>query len=587
MSKTLRTPLLLTLIFGLGGCAGLLPPPSEPPAAESEPAASEKVTQAPSTEQADKAVPRVDYSEELVYDTLAGELALQRRNLDEAYPLLLKAAAAAHDPRAAERAARIAMHQKDEGKALEAALLWAEYAPDDLSARQLLVLLAARKKDERLALEHLREIVRIGSAEGAEEGFLHAMAALSAEKEFDWALRLMRRLADEYPEQSDARYALALTAVMAKRYELAEDDVQLLLRKEPDNVKAAVLLSRIRAARDDKAGAEKVLKEMVERHPEDGELRTTYARFLMENEKREDAYKQFLELRKLTPEDGDVHFFLGILALQLERRDDATAHLKDLYRLGKRKDEAAYYLGWIAEEAGRDEEAQTWLQKVGEGELYADAQTRLARIAAKKGKLNEAREILQRLRLDSPANAGELYLVEVELLKKFAPPEQVLEAYDTALRERPDDEDLLYSRAMYYVSRNEMEKMEADLRLILAKNPDSSDALNGLGYVLADKTDRLQEALGYIQKALKLEPDSAAIMDSMGWVLFRLGRAEEGLAYLQSSFEKVNDGEIGAHLGEVLWSLGRKEEARQVWRKAQEENKESDYLKETMQRLDP
>jgi predicted Zn-dependent protease len=305
----------------------------------------------------------------------------------------------------------------------------------------------------------------------------------------------MRRLADEYPEQGDARYALALTAVMAKRYELAEGDVQLLLQQEPHNVKAAVLLSRIRAARDDKAGAEEVLRGMVERYPDDAELRTTYARFLMENDRKEDAYKQYLVLRKLDAEDGDVHFFLGILALQMERREDAVAHLRDLYGLGKRKDEAAYYLGWIAEEAGRPEQAREWLQRVGEGELQIEAQTRLARMEAKEGRLNQAREILQRLRVDAPDSAGELYLVEVELLKKYAPADQVLDAYAVALSERPDDEDLLYSRAMFYVAQNELGKMEADLRAILEKNPDNADALNGLGYVLADQTDRLHEAL--------------------------------------------------------------------------------------------
>jgi len=567
--------LFLLLPLGLAGCAGLAPPPALAPATSPAPLAETK-----------PAPPRTAYSEEVVFNAVAGELALQRRDYETAYGLLLKAATLSRDPKAAERAARVAMHQRDEAKALEAARLWVEYAPNDLSARQLLVLLAARNKDEALALEHLREIVRIGSSEGAEEGFLHAMAALSAEKEFDWALRLMRRLADEYPEQSDARYALALTAVMAKRYELAEDDVRLLLRHEPDNVKAAVLLSRIRAAREDKPGAEEVLKKMVERRPKDAELRTTYARFLMENERKEDAYKEFLKLRELTPEDGDVHFFLGILSLQLERRDDAIRHLKDLYQLGKRKDEAAYYLGWIAEEAERTREAREWLHRVGEGDLYVEAQTRLARIEAKEGRLNLAREILQRLRVDAPANTGELYLVEVELLKKYAPPEQVLDAYETALGERPDDEDLLYSRAMYYVGRNELEKMEADLRRILEKNPNNADALNGLGYVLADKTDRLHEALGYIEKALALEPDTAAIQDSMGWVLFRLGRAAEALEHLQKAFDKVNDGEIGAHLGEVLWTLGRKEEARQVWKKALGENKDNDYLKETMQRLD-
>jgi tetratricopeptide (TPR) repeat protein len=577
-----KTPILL-LSLALGGCAGLGAIPSPP--AEPAPSPASAAPQEPAPAPRVSAHPQ--YSEDIVFAAVAGEIALQRGDFATAYGLLFQSAALTRDARAAERAARVAMHQRQEDKAMQAALLWVEYAPDDLSAHQLVVLLAARGKDEALALEHLREIVRIGSAEGAEEGFLHAMAALSAEKEFDWALRLMRRLADEYPEQGDARYALALTAVMAKRYELAEGDVQLLLQQEPRNVKAAVLLSRIRAARDDKQGAEEVLRGMVERYPKDTELRTTYARFLMENDRKEDAYKQYLELRKLDPNDGDVHFFLGILALQMDRRPDAIGHLRDLYGLGKRKDEAAYYLGWIAEEAGRPEQAREWLHRVGEGDLHVEAQTRLARLEAKEGRLNQAREILQRLRVDSPEDAGELYLVEVELLKKYAGPEVVLDAYAVALGERPDDENLLYSRAMFYVSQDDLVKMEADLRRILEMNPENSDALNGLGYVLADQTDRLHEAYGYIEKALALEPESAAIMDSMGWVLFRLGRAEEALEYLQKAFDKVNDGEIGAHLGEVLWALDRKDEARRIWKKALEENKDNEYLKKTMQRLAP
>jgi tetratricopeptide (TPR) repeat protein len=351
--------------------------------------------------------------------------------------------------------------------------------------------------------------------------------------------------------------------------------------------KAHVLLARVLITQKRRQEAKSVLQKAAARFPEHKALNTAYGRLLLELNEIEAAYSQFKKLRRLLPEAPEILLSLGILAMQLDRPDEARAHLLELHRKSRNGDEAAFYLGRIEEQEKRLDKAVDWYRKVTTNKrLRVDAQMRVARILAREGELAEARETLAALRREVPARSADIYLVEGGILGELAAPEVVLEHYDKALKAHPDSSELLYARGLYASTHGQLDSAEQDLRKIIQQDENHADALNALGYTLADQTDRYQEALGYIERALTLKPESPAILDSMGWVQFKLGDNEQALEYLRRAYEIFPDGEIAAHLGEVLWVTGSKDEARKVWQEALEREPENQYLLRAVERLD-
>jgi len=529
--------------------------------------------------------PPVDQlSPEIIFNVLSGEVALQRGQLRRAYQYQLQAAELSGDPRAAERAARLAMLLRDRQLALEAANRWVELAPNDLSARQLAAALLFKEGDLDGVFVQLQAIVSISEATG-EDGFLHAMTALSREKRVGDAVGLMQRLASEHPDDPRGLYAVAMTAVLGKDHEEALRHARALVRRYPEWVRGYLLLSRIHIAQGDKSAARELLEEAIKRYPDKPLLRMAYARMLLDAEELKRAYEQFRYLQRLTPEDADVHYFLGVLALELGHYAEAKEHLLRLRKTGERLEKAAYYLGRVAELQEAPAEAIRWYRKVRRGTLAYEAQVRSARLMAGQGDLAVAQDWLQALRIRMPKRSVELYLVEVELLREHGTAEQVMALFDKALRAHPADPDLLYGRALYAVTLGRLDILERDLRRVIADNPQHADALNALGYTLADQTDRFQEALGFISRALALKPDAPAILDSMGWVHYRLGHYDKAVVFLQRAMRLLPDAEIAAHYGEVLWVTGRQEQARKVWEGALAREPGSEHVLEVMRRL--
>ena len=224
-----------------------------------------------------------------------------------------------------------------------------------------------------------------------------------------------------------------------------------------------------------------------------------------------------------------------------------------------------YYLGQIAEISDDLGEALSSYVKVDRGEYFLNAQIRIAVILARLGDIDKAREHLQSLRSKDPAQSTRIYRAEAEILSRHDRLEDSLSVYDHAIEERPDNVDLLYARAMLAEKLDRLDILERDLRTILTNDPDNADALNALGFTLADRTNRYDEALKLLERALELKPDDYYVIDSMGWVLYRMGRLEEAVEFLQRAFMLSNDPEVAAHLGEVLWVMGRKDAARKIW----------------------
>jgi Flp pilus assembly protein TadD len=346
-----------------------------------------------------------------------------------------------------------------------------------------------------------------------------------------------------------------------------------------------VLLSRVLVAQDRRTDALAMLDQSVRKLPSSAALRTAYSRLLIDAGDYSAALEQFRQLYEAAPDDREVTFGYAMLATQQARWEEARPLWQTLRGDPDRRDEATYYLAQIEERQGNDELALGLFRSVGGDELRIDAAIRSARILARGGRLAEGRETLQQARIANPGRAADLYIAETQLVQKHGDSDEALALYDLAMTVFPEDNDLLYNRALFIHEVGDFAAMERDLRRVMERDPDHADALNALGYSLADRNERLEEAYQLISRALELKPDSAAILDSMGWVLYRKGQLAEAADYLQRALALVQDDEIAAHLGEVLWMKGRRSEARDIWREALEHAPGSDKIRAVVERL--
>lgn len=523
-------------------------------------------------------------STDIIYNLLVGEVALQRQDLGLAYKHQLKSADLAKDAVAAERATRIALYQKDRPGALKAAELWVEYDPESSTARQMLVMLHMQLADAESALKHLKQLVTIKSKDEG-DGFVQAVVAVASGKDNKLALKLMRSLAEGYQSNADARYAVALVALMANELDVAEAEVRQAVRLNPEMEKAHILLGRIYTERDDAVGAITVMKQALKRAANSKALRSAYARLLIDLDRPKLAYEQFLYLSKLVPDDVNVKFSLGVIALQVEEYKQAESHFKELLKSNSRVGDASFYIGRIAEAEAKPAKAMEWYGKVKSGKYMFNAQVSIVGLVAEHESLEKARVMLAGMRTRMPDRSVDLYLLEGDILREHSSHHSVVELLNAALIEHPDDIGLLYARALSASAMGKVDVLERDIRFILKQKPNHADALNALGYSLADHTNRYQEALDYIKRALALKPESPAILDSMGWVQYRLGNQKEALHYLRRAFDKVQDVEIAAHLIELLWVTGKKQEAQNVMQGALKKHPDNKYLLKTIKRL--
>ncbi|MBK1645158.1 hypothetical protein CKO25_10965 [Thiocapsa imhoffii] len=545
------------------------------------PAQSEPVSErAPPSET--PPVEMVGLTADQVFMILAAELAARRGETEVAFAYYMDAAELTQDARIAELAVRSAISGDDSAAIDSGVQLWLELDPSSLSAHQVGAFSRIKASDHEGALIHLMRLVDL-TPDDPDAAFAHAAAIITRAPTAETRLGLMQALADQYRESAHAQHSLAMVAASARQIEIADAAARRALELSPQWNKPRLFLVKLLISEDRREEARLLLEEYLGENPDDQSLRLLYGQFLVEEEEFSSARDVFERLLRNRPKEPDVLFAVGILSLQLDDLEGARLYFTRLYDTGERRDEAAYYLGQTEERAEQTDLALQWYERV-EGVNAIDSAIRIAFLKASSGDIAGSREILQGLRNQGPENAILLYLIEAEVLESVGSDEDAMAVYDRALATYPDDETLLYARALAAVKRDRIEQAERDLRRIIEIDPDHADALNALGYTLADRTDRYEEALVLIERAYTLKPDEPAILDSMGWVYFRLGQYELALDYLERALEAMSDGEIAAHLGEVLWAMDRHPEALAVWNAALQEHPEHPYLNEVIQR---
>ncbi len=573
------------LLFAACARAPVAPPPAAPNLAHAEQVAmgaplAEDLLQYPSV---------ASTSEHLeadpLYRILSAEFAGQREQLPFAVSQYSKLAATTNDPALAERATKIALYAHDSVAALAAAERWVALAPTNLEARQIAAAMYVREGRAGPAIEHLKYVLAHDhSAEGTKLRMIANL--LGREEDKETALAVMEQVLDKKINDPDTLLVYAVLALRADKLEASRNAMAQLVAKADINPTIALAYVGALQKQGEINEALQFLEKALARTPQEFGLRLLYARLLAEANRFDEARVQFTRLKRQAPDSTDVLYALGLLNLQTNRLPAAEKNFIEMRRYPERKDDANFYLGQIAEVRKQPAVALQAYREVTAGASLFQAQVRMAVLFASQKKVAEAQAVLAALKPDSDEQRRQVVLVEAEILAEQQDYAKAMAVFDRALNGTYDST-LLYSRAMLAERMNRLDVLEADLREILKREPDNTDALNALGFTLADRTARYAEAHDLIKRALALIPDNFYVLDSMGWVLYRLGRLEEAVPYLQKARAQRDDPEVAAHLGEVLWVLGRRQDARAVWDSALESHPEDQKILDAIKRLNP
>ena len=534
----------------------------------------------------------------VVLGILAAEFSLQNGDLVTAASTYYEVAKRSQDAKVAERAVELLLRSRRIDDAKEIAALWQDSDGTSARAHQVALALALTSVDEPRALSAVKRIAGLPEALRS-EAIMDAARQFAQYRDRDFAVKLASVFSDQLPTLAESQYALAVASTGTANVRLGEaliaiDRALALKANWPQAVavKSRLLLARAATAKtpvaDAGADATALLEAAITANPEARELRLLLARTLFDLEKFTESRKRFLALAEDGKEDADEMRLAATLS-SFQGQDWDVAEREFMESLAADRGEPPailYYLARISESKKNWAEAVERFAQVPRGERYWESQLRIAGAIAQDQRLLQAMAHLRTLKPTTAIERLTLAQTESTLWRDAGDNGKAFQALDAALAGDADNADLLYDSAMLAERIDRVDEAEKRLRRVIALQPDRAHAHNALGYSLADRNIKLDEARTLIEKAHSLSPDDPAILDSMGWIAFRQSRLQEAEQFLRRAIEKFQDGEIAAHLGEVLWAQGRKDDARTVWQTQLKVQPESDILKKTMARFD-
>lgn len=556
--------MLLALVFLLAACAGPRTPPSDAPQAAGRSAA--------------KTLPSDD--DDPLFNAVAAEFALEQGDLSGAAAYLVRAAELQEDAAIAERATQVAFAAGDPKLMRRAVARWAALVPDAIGPRQAQAILALRSGDRAAARSALEPL--LADADG--QGWVAAVQALAHGGEA--ALPLLRDLAaaQRIPASAAAQVVFSQLAERLGDLALARELAERARETHPAEAQPWLWEAELRRRSGDPEGAIGLLQAGIRQLAGEGRksLALALAGLLAERGRFAEAQAELLAA-------GDDFEVLRMRAAVAARAADPAQTLSLYEELRGRRafggnDQERLLLGQLAELLRRWDEALAWYSGLSRGgEQWAEGRRRMALVLAQKGRVEEALAAIGEAGVEDDAVAEAL--LKSEILQRGGRLPEALALLERVLAEEGEEQSLLYAKGLLLERLDRVEDAIAVFRRLVELDPEDPSAQNALGYTLADRTDRLEEAYTLIERALTARPDEPAFIDSMGWVLFRLGRPLEALPYLERAFALQPDAEVAAHLGEVLWALGERERAREVWQRGESIDPEHRVLRATMQRL--
>ncbi len=566
--------IIVLLISFLASCVSQLP------LSDNDLLEREAIESSPALEKAD--LPLSKIPSETLYDLLVGDVALSRSQFDTALIKYARQARVTEDKEVIQLALRIAEHLKDQTIRLEMSLLWLDMAPDDPQARRAALDTFMDSDNALEALSHASWLYQ--HRDDLDALIFVSTAPLESPQLFALIMDRLTTLSLSEDKTATIKFIQALFYQKHSQTIKAEIKVREFLVLKRQDQRGLLLLAQLLHQQEKKNEAIEVLEEALQDDPSAHKLRLQYARFLAA-ESVEEAIVQFNLLQASDPQDQEVNFLLGLLRLSQNKLDLAIPLFQQASTTPNLRANAQYHLGTIAERQKRVVDAINHYTQVRFGRNYIVAASRVSMLIAAHRNIDEARQYLQRLRFRQPQQAVSLFQVESNLLISIEQPAQALQILSVGLDTFPNDPELLYARSMVAEKQNNFALAESDLRALLALDENNATILNALGYTMALHTDRQQEAYDLIIRAHTLSPESPSIIDSLGWVLFKLGRSQEALNYLNQAYSMVPDPEIAAHLGEVYWVLGNNNRAMEVWSKTLEQRPNHSAVVKTMVRL--
>jgi len=534
-----------------------------------------------------KNLPNQELTAPILFDFLVGETALQRGNLDVALNRYLKLAKATRDLRLAKRASEIALHTGDPNAAVQATSLWVQLDPESVEARQTMAALMVNLGNLDTARPHLEKLLRSEKEKGSiANAFMQLNQIFSHNPDKAGIYQLVQQLALPYKDLPEANFAISQSAWFANQPVPALSAMNEALKLRPNWEIAAIHKGRILQRTSDPENVHQFYRDYLNEYPNANEVRIAFARTLITDNRNDLASEQFDFLINKKTTDPEIMLAIGLLATEMGNFDMTEKTFKRALELGYQDSDAVHFhLAQLYEETKRNDQAMESYQLVKAGSRYIPAQIRYADLWASKGQINEARDYLRKIPATNDQQAAHLILAEAQILRKSKSYQEIYEVLTNGLKKLPDYPELLYDRALIADKLGKFSVLEKDLRKLIQIKPDNAHAYNALGYSLAERRVHLPEALKLIKKAVELAPEDPFIMDSLGWVHYRMGKISEGLNYLNLAYATRPDSEIAAHLGEVLWAQGSKENAKDIWRTALEKDPDNEVLLETIERL--
>ncbi|HZZ94034.1 MAG TPA: tetratricopeptide repeat protein [Usitatibacter sp.] len=519
-----------------------------------------------------------------VYEYLTAELAAQRGDLQGALAIFHRLARELHDPAIARRAVETAFRARAFGPALDSAVLLLELDPQSALAREIIAALLANEGDIAKAQTRLAVVLEKSTDRAA---ILTQMSHLFAKFPDKAAvLAATQELARPYADTPEAHYAIGVAALVAGTDDLAMQETDAALKINPAWEQGAILKAQV-LRKTDAASIIPFYEAFVHDNPGSVDVRMQLGRELAADKKLAEARDQFREVEKLAKNDPQPAYAIGLLSLQLEDYGDAQLSFTRALKQGYRDPTSVYLgLGQAAEGLKKYDDAIQWYEKV-ESSDWVRAQLKIATLIAKQQGLAAGRDYLHHIEPRSPEDSIQIVQVEAQLLRDAKEWQEAYDMLTKAVEEHPDAYELLYDHAMAAERVDRIDVLERDLRKVIEMKPDYAHAYNALGYTLAEKTDRLAEAKALIEKAYKLSPEDPFIIDSLGWVEYRLGDIEDSVKHLHVAYTARPDPEIAAHLGEALWKSGQRDEAQKIWRAALSENPNHETLLAVMAKYHP
>lgn len=522
---------------------------------------------------------------EILTYLLQADMALQRNMPEVALDNYLIVAKYTNDPKVAQLATETAIQAQLTDKALESAEIWARAQPEDLQAQLIATTLFVAANQDNKAVVFLNNAFKIANPD-IDQHLIIILNQLPTETQKN-LVSIVLKIAKQRDDDPYAQLSAAQLSAMQMDITNASTFTKTALKLKPDLTSAIELNAKIiRYKANSDQPALSYLEQQVHKFPKNAQLRLFLVTALLDNEQATKALPHLIILTKDKEFGGAAYLTLGEIYINENKISQAEETIKKALKFANSENKAKFYLAQLAEHKKDNKQAIKYYEDIDENsEYHTQGFLRAAYLYALAGNYDDALDILQNTYPSSFEEQKQVLLTEIDILIEAKNLDKAIDNCNKVLSIIPDDPDFLYARSIIYATLKKYAEAEKDLLDLLAIDPNNANALNSLGFILIGQTNRINEAMPYLQKALIINPENPVFMDSMGWLLFKLGRVQEAITLLEKAYKISGDSEIAAHLGEALWKAGEKDSAKQIWNQALASSQDPKTINDTLHRL--